>query len=170
MVILTCVHNNQAWSNSSGLWRQSFAMLSCVGLLVILIASEKKFLASYFFVSNQRKKIKKNNINNKKNRKWQKTINKKQSTTVVLVITRHAANREVQHDVYGKQETATWLFTFGVFHFLHFRAYFWGYRESMDGSITNSGKKKKLFPTNCFKGEISKTFKIRSTSGFYLIK
>lgn len=58
------MHNNQAWSNSSGLWRQSFAMLSCVGLLVILIASEKKFLASYFlrstlFVSNQRKTIKK---------------------------------------------------------------------------------------------------------------
>ena len=149
MLILACMHNNQAWSNSSGLWRQSFAMLSCVGLLVILIASEKKFLASYFlrstlFVSNQRKKIKKNNINNKKNRKWQKTINEKQSTTVVLVITRHAANREVQHDVYGKQETATWLFTFGVFHFLHFRAYFWGYRESMDGPITNSGKKKNV--------------------------
>lgn len=44
------MHNNQAWSNSSGLWRQSFAMLSCVGLLVILIASEKKFLLRIFYV------------------------------------------------------------------------------------------------------------------------
>lgn len=167
------MHNNQAWSNSSGLWRQSFAMLSCVGLLVILIASEKKFLASYFlcstlFVSNQRKKIKKNNINNKKNRKWQKKINEKQSTTVVLVITRYAANREVQHDVYGKQETATWLFTFGVFHFLHFRAYFWGYRESMDGPITNSGKKKECFQRIVLKEKFLKVSKFEVRAVFTL--